>query len=344
VAYSADASGRVPLRFGALSMPGGERRLNVAISRARRKMIVLCSFDPETQLQVGEQTSKGAQILRDFLCYARSVGGTQGDGKARSASHKAPVHHEHAVATNYLAKVLHDWGWRVDQAVGASAARVDLAVRSKRDPGRYMLGILLDGPGASWATTSIGREVGRIEYLNRYMWPVQVVSIPALVRNKQAVLDAIRARLDSEEKRLDAVPSPPSVVIPRQPEATKTATAARPPASAAAGKSRLKRVVESAPQEGAAPTAPTDEPPKSQTPVVEPGSTVTYRDVELDRVREVVLVGPTVPRGIDAVRLHVPLAQALMGARVGQVVPLELASGTRELEILAIKAPRPMDR
>ncbi|PND71828.1 AAA domain-containing protein, partial [Escherichia coli] len=46
VAFSANDKGVVPLNFGPLSKPGGERRLNVAITRARREVVLYASFDP----------------------------------------------------------------------------------------------------------------------------------------------------------------------------------------------------------------------------------------------------------------------------------------------------------
>ena len=338
VAYSADASGRVPLRFGSLSMPGGERRLNVAISRARRKMIVLCSFDPESQLQVSEQSSQGAQILQGFLRYARSVGAGR-TASAPAQALRAPAIPAHAEATDHIASVLAEWGYQVERAVGGSAARVDIAVRSKESPDRYVLGILLDGPGASWASTAIGREVGRIEYLTRYLWPIQVVSIPALVRSRQAVLDALRERLAAEEQRLDAVLPPPSVKLPRQatPQPAVVEQVAATPVQSSPVPSRRTTTKPVKPK--VVPSAPESAPEDPHELVVEGGSTVKYRNLNRDSTREIVLVGPTVPRGVNATSLNSPIAQVLMGAKVGQVVPLELQNDTHEIEVLAIKPP-----
>ncbi|KAM9886225.1 hypothetical protein OXX69_013807, partial [Metschnikowia pulcherrima] len=60
VAFSKQANGKIPSNFGPLSNVGGERRLNVAITRARRKNIVFCSFDPD-ELDADSATYQGVK-------------------------------------------------------------------------------------------------------------------------------------------------------------------------------------------------------------------------------------------------------------------------------------------
>ncbi|MBK6580401.1 MAG: AAA family ATPase [Sandaracinaceae bacterium] len=208
IGYSANDQGHVPLNFGALSQSGGERRLNVAISRARQKMLVLCSFDPATQLQVTESVSQGAQALREFLLFAKQPDRSP-DSEAAAA--RSPIVHDHLVAT--LIERLREFGWQAEASVGASAARVDLAVRSRSDPTRFVLGVLLDGPGAAWARTSLGRELGRAGYLERYHWAVHHVTARSLVRAPSAVMVPLLKRLEREDERLTVHPTPPSVAI-----------------------------------------------------------------------------------------------------------------------------------
>ena len=79
-------------RFGPLNLEGGERRLNVAITRARRRMTVVSSFTA-ADLDPARLKARGALMLRDFLAYAASGGnapggrGAGGAGRARSAVH-----------------------------------------------------------------------------------------------------------------------------------------------------------------------------------------------------------------------------------------------------------------
>ncbi|MFH1469399.1 MAG: AAA domain-containing protein [Pseudomonadota bacterium] len=339
VAYAPDASGRVPLRFGALSQPGGERRLNVAVSRARKKMVVLCSFDPETQLQVAEQSSRGAQVLKDYLCYARAMGAPDRGSQGGGAGSQAPTHYLHATVVDHLADFLGEHGWKTDRAIGASAARVDLAIRSRHDPDRYALGVLLDGPGAAWAETAIGREVGRVEYLKRYQWPIEVISVPCLVQDRETVLGSLLKRLEAADARLDAVTPPPSVALPKTITPLPPPVLTGPPRTQARGQKKVAPVLPPRAAEPLPPEPLTKISPPPAKLVVGAGSTVRFREVGGDRNREVTLVGPTIPRGLDALRLDAPLAQALLGAEVGDFVPMELQNRTVELEILKILPP-----
>jgi RecA/RadA recombinase len=343
VAYSANASGNVPLRFGTLNRPGGERRLNVAVSRARKKMIILCSFDPASQMQVSDGTSVGARTLQAFLCYAQEAGiKPQAIGSGTVA-----MHHAHESVVDELERKLTANGWFVDKALGASAARVDIAVRSKTAPDRHILGIVIDGPGASWAKTAIGREVGRIDYLKLYNWPVHVLSIRGLVRNDSAVFAELLERLNLEESRSGDIPAPPSVAIPIQKAAVVKPIVFEPsPASplqpAANGRQASLPLPKSAraaqPPSGATPVAP----PIPRPMVVEPGSKVTYKLMESNDERTVVLAGPSIPRSIDVVRLNVPLAEALLEAAVGDITFIEFPNREVELKVLSIHPPPPM--
>jgi hypothetical protein len=336
VGYSADpATGRVPLRFGALTVSGGDRRLNVAVSRARQKMMVLCSFDPETQMNAEESGSDGNKALRDFLVYARSGGRAAAPSAASSIPHGA-----HEAVVDDVCAALKQSGWTTERAVGASSARVDIAVRSRQDPSRFALGILLDGPGAGWATTTVGREIGRASYLGRYHWPVQVLGIRPWATARDAVLDKLLARLADEDRRLAEVTGPPRVVTPLFKPAVRVLQASesvslRPVSSTAAPSLRTSSPVQ---MPASRPAPVRVEQPGNR---VGPGATVRYRNTSTQDVQERVIVGPTVPRGIDAVALNTPLAVALMGAEVGEVVEMHLQSRVVSLEVLEIKAAPP---
>ena len=68
--FSANADGVLPLNFGPLNRSGGERRLNVAVTRARRRVMVFSSFEPE-DLRVEQTSSVGIRDLRRYLEVAK---------------------------------------------------------------------------------------------------------------------------------------------------------------------------------------------------------------------------------------------------------------------------------
>jgi hypothetical protein len=329
VAYSADASGRVPLRFGALTVGGGERRLNVAVSRARQKMVVLCSFDPETQLQVEDSKSEGARALREYLVYASRGGEGVGSGSTMFPRRG------HAAIAEDVASALAARGWQADRDVGGSAARVDLAVRSRSQPGRYSLAVILDGPGAAWAGSAVSREVGRATYLRRYQWPVHELSARPWVMARDTVLDELVSRLEAEEKKLDQLSLPPTVSIPKQ----TIAPPMSPPARSARGPSSAAGVRAGAPRSTGTSGGPARAAAEDTRPapgVIGPGSTVRYQRADGGEERIVVLSGPTVPRGAKAVLLDAPLAVAMLDASVGDHVWMEISSGNVELVVLEV--------
>ena len=136
--FGFDAAGRFPVDFGAINRDGGERRLNVAVTRARRELIVFASFLPE-QLRSERSGAHGVHDLKSFLEYAQKgpeaivsrVDRFRGDPES-------PF--EEAVAA-----ALEEHGWRVDTQVGVSEYRIDLGVVHPDRPGTYLAGVECDG-------------------------------------------------------------------------------------------------------------------------------------------------------------------------------------------------------
>ena len=129
VAYSAKESGKLDLNFGPLTQAGGDRRLNVAITRAREDMKIYNSFDPE--LIPEDKVGDGVRALRNFLIYAKST------TRAAQPVLTADVDEVCGAIAGELALA----GFEVNTLVGEGNFRVDIAVKHKD---RYILGILID--------------------------------------------------------------------------------------------------------------------------------------------------------------------------------------------------------
>src|SRR5690606_24361444 len=72
VGYAPDRRGRMVMQFGSLNLSGGENRLNVAITRARRQVIIVSSIWPE-QLKTEKSRNKGPRLLKEYLAFCKSV-------------------------------------------------------------------------------------------------------------------------------------------------------------------------------------------------------------------------------------------------------------------------------
>lgn len=169
IAYAPNEAGKLNSQFGLLSQRGGENRLNVAITRAKKQAYVLCSFRPE-ELQVEESTHPGPKLLRRFLQYAYALS----QGNNEHAHHLLDISGGRQGATfpNPLADevevALKGHGYIVIRDLGDTAFKVDLAIQN--DKGDYVLGIICEGPHYFSANTAKAREIYRRELLETRGW------------------------------------------------------------------------------------------------------------------------------------------------------------------------------
>ncbi len=188
--FSPTADGTLPLNFGPLNRSGGERRLNVAITRARRQVVVFSSFDPE-QLRAEETSSVGIKHLRAYLDMAER--GT--DVLPRSPRSVAVVdrHREE------IAAALRERGLVVRTDVGLSEFRVDLSISRPVDPETPVAAVLLDGPAWARRGTVGDRDGLPIEVLDGLLrWPVvERVWLPSWLLHPSAVVDRLVEAVDA---------------------------------------------------------------------------------------------------------------------------------------------------
>jgi len=164
IGYGKTPHGRVLHRFGPLNIEGGERRLNVAITRARRRMTVVSSFTA-ADLDPTRLKARGALMLRDFLAYA-AEGGSQHPSGVGAELVGSPL--DPLVAD--LALRLRAAGLVVHPGYGTSVQRLDLAVEDPHHPGRVMVAVETDGPRYAAMSSTRDRDRLRIEQLRRLGW------------------------------------------------------------------------------------------------------------------------------------------------------------------------------
>jgi len=156
-----DRTGRVDLRqFGPLNGPHGTRRLNVAITRARRRMVLVSSIshwdlDPA-------RASDGVKLVRHYLEYTAS-------GGARLAKDSATTVEVNAFERSVL-DALRSKGIDAEPQWGVSGYRIDLAARHPRRPGRFVLAVECDGASYHSAPTARDRDRLRQQHLEALGW------------------------------------------------------------------------------------------------------------------------------------------------------------------------------
>jgi len=173
VCYAPGPGGRMVMNFGPINQRGGEKRLNVIFSRARRHMGIVTTIGPEA---ITNTYNDGANTLRRFLSYAQAVSGGD-DATAATAlaalgsgGRSAVARSDNPVA-DQLAEALLRSGVEVARDVGASRFRCDLALRR---PGEadHRVAVLVDTPARTAAEGVEERVLSHPAVLRAAGWQV----------------------------------------------------------------------------------------------------------------------------------------------------------------------------
>lgn len=190
VAFSKNDRGMLPLNFGPLSRAGGERRLNVAVTRARRQVVLYASFDP-AELRAEQTSARGLKDLKSYLeLAARGVAPTD------DSTSRVPVIDRHR---DEIAAVLTERGLVVKTDVGLSDFRIDLTLASASDPAQPLVAVLLDGEGWRARRTVADRDGLPVDVLGGLMrWPgIERVWLPEWLDDPDATADRLVAAVEA---------------------------------------------------------------------------------------------------------------------------------------------------
>ena len=165
ITYGPDLTGAVSMNFGPMNREGGERRLNVAITRARHELRVFSSLKAE-QFDLSRTQAAGVRDLKHFLEFAeRGPRALAEATKGSLGGFESPF--EEAVATALTTR-----GWQVHTQIGASSFRVDLAVVHPDAPGTYLAGVECDGATYHRSATARDRDMLREQVLRGLGWEI----------------------------------------------------------------------------------------------------------------------------------------------------------------------------
>jgi very-short-patch-repair endonuclease len=217
VGYGKNARGTLPYRFGPLLQEGGERRLNVAITRAKRRMTLVSSF-ATSDMAIDRSDAEGVKLLRDYLGYMESSGQNLGD---RLIEKPALNPFEVDVRDTLVAH-----GLKLLPQYGASGYWIDFAVQHPERPGDFVLALECDGATYHSSQSARDRDRLRQEQLERLGWRFCRIWSSEWFNNKEAAVNKVLRAYEEALTRADLVgaesasPSEPPVLAPRGGEIT----------------------------------------------------------------------------------------------------------------------------
>lgn len=163
IAYAKDSHEKLLLNFGPLNREGGERRLNVAVTRAKFNVQLVSSMH-YTDIDLSRVNSLGVKLLREYLDYAEN-----GDIALERSISVNPYAQFDSEFELEVFEFLRDKGFAVDMQVGCSSFRIDLALKHP-DSSDYVLAIECDGATYHSSKTARDRDRLRQDILERMGW------------------------------------------------------------------------------------------------------------------------------------------------------------------------------
>jgi superfamily I DNA and/or RNA helicase len=180
VGYGPDKEGHVSMNFGPLNKVGGERRLNVAVSRARYEMKIFSTLRPE-QIDERRTNAEGVLGLKRFLIYA---------GQENEKENEKIENIENQMIKQIASK-LKEKGLEVRTSIGKSNLKVDIAVVDPLNPEKYILGIICDGSNYYNLKTMRDREIVQPSVLRMLGWNLMHIWSIDWLLHKEIILKQI---------------------------------------------------------------------------------------------------------------------------------------------------------
>ena len=196
IGYGRDANGRLTMNFGPLNKDGGERRLNVLITRARRRCEVFTNLKGD-DIALSPTSPRGIVALKRYLEYAETGKSDIVIPTGREAD--SPFEEE-------VAEALRGLGYQVDHQIGSAGYFIDLGVKDSERLGRYLLGIECDGATYHSAQSARDRDRLRQQVLEGLGWRIhRIWSTDWFKRQSDELKKAVEA---IESAKVHVPPSP----------------------------------------------------------------------------------------------------------------------------------------
>ena len=173
------------MHFGPLNLDGGERRLNVLVTRARYK-IELISAIRYVDFDLDKTNSRGVALLKQYLEYAE-----RGEVALLSNTQTEIDDHFDSPFEEAVCQELRKAGLAIKTQVGCSGYKIDMAVRDEKNPGEFILGIECDGASYHSSATARDRDRLRQQVLESLGWKFYRIWSTDWFKNPQRELDKL---------------------------------------------------------------------------------------------------------------------------------------------------------
>ena len=192
IGYGPDEAGKIYKNFGPLNRAGGERRLNVAITRARKLVEIVSSM---TSAELGEVKNEGARHLRKYLDFAeRGPIALQMELGSEGLGTDSPFE-------DSVISAIQSWGYEVQPQVGVAGYRIDIGVKHPNNPGAFILGVECDGAMYHSSKSARDRDRLRHEILEGLGWRIHHIWGTAWYRHRDRELARLKSVIEEQAEK-----------------------------------------------------------------------------------------------------------------------------------------------
>jgi very-short-patch-repair endonuclease len=185
--YGKDARGNQYQRFGPINNANGHRRLNVLFTRAKKRVVVFSSLDPD-RIQTNPNSPWGVRALKQYLIYARSGVLQQAD----AGSEQPTNDFERSIGA-----VLKELGFEIVPQVGVAGFFIDIGVKHPTKPGKFLLGIECDGASYHSGRSARDRDRLREEILINLGWNIFRIWSTDWYKSRESTISKVKSRLEA---------------------------------------------------------------------------------------------------------------------------------------------------
>jgi REase_MTES_1575/AAA domain/Protein of unknown function (DUF4011) len=186
--YGRDKDGKFNQNFGPLNNSGGDRRLNVAITRAKHKMILVASITPDLL----ESNTDGVRCFKEYFEYVKSV-----EQFKKEINQKIEVDcHFNSLLIKDIYYALQEQGYQIETSIGCSGYPIDLAVVKQQQAKEFLLGIDVDGLTYNKYPTARDRDRLRRKVLEENLkWHIHRIWSKEWYHNREAEMQRLLKQL-----------------------------------------------------------------------------------------------------------------------------------------------------